>query len=96
MQALAQPGVEVRAVEIRLTHTALPMPGEGKQSDVDHGPVEARTLRSGCLVDWYGAERLVWKVEYRHAGNYLRIHTVPLASTPVTPPSPRAPRHALS
>ncbi|MEJ8654741.1 hypothetical protein WKI65_43585 [Streptomyces sp. MS1.AVA.3] len=77
VQALAAPGVEVRAVEIRLTHTALPMPGEAKQAVDDHGPVDARTLRSGCRVDLYGAERLVWKLEYLHAGNCLRIHTVP-------------------
>ncbi|MFC4506613.1 MULTISPECIES: hypothetical protein [Streptomyces] len=79
VQALAEPGVEVRAVEHRLTHTVLPMPGEAKPSDVDHGPIDARTLRSGCRVDLYGAERLIWKVEYLHAGNYLRFHTVPPA-----------------
>ncbi|MFB6881404.1 hypothetical protein ACFCY8_11265 [Streptomyces noursei] len=79
VQALAAPGIEVRAVEHRVTHTALPMPGEAKSSDADHGPVDARTLRSGCRVDLYGAERLIWKAEYLHAGNYLRIHTVPPA-----------------
>jgi hypothetical protein len=77
MQALAGPGLEVRAVEIRLTHTALPAPAAAQPSDVDHGPVAARTLRSGCRIDLHGAERLVWKVEYMHAGNYLRVHTVP-------------------
>jgi hypothetical protein len=76
-QALAEPGIELRAVEIRLTHTALPAPAAAKPSDVDHGPVAARTLRSGCRIDLHGAERLVWKVEYFHAGHYLRVHTVP-------------------
>lgn len=79
LQALADPGIELRAVEIRLTHTALPAPGEAKPSDVDGGPVDARTLHSGYRVDLHGAERLIWKVDYHHAGNYLQVHTVPPA-----------------
>ncbi|MFG3287293.1 hypothetical protein ACGF3G_00525 [Streptomyces sp. NPDC048179] len=79
VQALANPGVTVRAVEIRLTHTVLPAASAAVPSDVDHGPVTAHTVRSGCRVDLYGAERLVYRVEYLHAGNYLRLHTVPPA-----------------
>jgi hypothetical protein len=76
VQTIADPGIRVRVVEVRLTHTAFPTPTT-KSVDVDHGPAAAGTLRSGCRVDLHGAERLVWKVEYFHAGNYLRVHTVP-------------------
>ncbi|MFK0154191.1 hypothetical protein ACIQVK_19225 [Streptomyces sp. NPDC090493] len=79
VQALADPGVTVRAVEIRLTHTVLPAPGAAQPADVDHGPVAARTLRSGCRVNLFDTERLIYRVEYRHAGNYLQLHTVPPA-----------------
>jgi hypothetical protein len=79
MQALAEPGFELRAVEIRLTHTMLPTSATAKRTNVDHGPVAAHTLRSGARIDLHGATRMVWKVEYLHAGNYLRVHTVPPA-----------------
>jgi hypothetical protein len=79
VQDIVDPGIEVRVVEIRLTHTVLPRPTLAELVDVDHGPVAARTLRSGCRIDLHGAERLVWKVEYHHAGNYLRVCTVPPA-----------------
>ncbi|MDX3020096.1 hypothetical protein [Streptomyces acidiscabies] len=77
VQALAAPGVTVRAVEIRLTHTVLPAHTTAKPADVDHGPVAARTLRSGCRINLFDTDRLIYRVEYLHAGNYLRLHTVP-------------------
>jgi hypothetical protein len=76
VQYLVEPGIDVRVVEIRVTHTALPAPA-APPAVAEHGPVTASTLRSGCRVDMHGAARLIWKVEYRHAGNYLRLHTVP-------------------
>ncbi|MEU0030684.1 hypothetical protein [Streptomyces sp. NPDC006335] len=79
VQALAAPGVTVRAVEIRLTHTVLPAPSTAKPVDADHGPVAARTLHSGCSINLFDTDRLIYRVEYLHAGNYLRLHTVPPA-----------------
>ncbi|MFD0032496.1 hypothetical protein ACFVJK_30365 [Streptomyces sp. NPDC127172] len=76
VQHLVEPGIDVRVVEIRVTHTALPAPA-APPAFAEHGPVAAGTLRSGCRVDIHGAVRLVWKVEYRHVGGYLRLHTVP-------------------
>ncbi|MEU9267200.1 hypothetical protein AB0E04_17360 [Streptomyces sp. NPDC048251] len=79
VQDLAAPGVTVRAVEIRLTHTVLPAHTAAKLAGVDHGPVAARTLRSGCRINLFDTDRLIYRVEYLHAGNYLRLHTVPPA-----------------
>jgi hypothetical protein len=79
LQALADPDTELRAVEVRTTHTALPQPGEPKPSDIEHGPLEARKLRSGDRIDHCGRVRLVWKVEYQRNTHSLRVHTVPPA-----------------
>jgi hypothetical protein len=79
LQALADPGTELRAVEVRTTRTALPRPDAPKPSDVESGPVAARKIRSGDRVYHLGGVRLVWKVVYQRDSHSLRVHTVPPA-----------------
>lgn len=79
LQALAGPDTELRAVEVRTTHTALPQPGEPKPCDIERGPMAARKIRAGDRVYHGGLVRLVWKVEYQRTTHSLRVHTVPPA-----------------
>ncbi|MFD4574265.1 hypothetical protein ACFWNK_19885 [Streptomyces sp. NPDC058417] len=80
-------------MEIRLTHTVLPAHTTAKPADVGHGPVAARTLRSGCRISLFDTDRLIHRVEYLHADNYLRLHTsCRPASTRATSASPNRPR----
>lgn len=77
LKALAQPGFDFRAVERLVTHTALSQGITATPADIEPGPVPARKLRSGSLINWRGWDRLVWSVEYNHNSHAVRVFTVP-------------------